>query len=199
MWHVSYVAFIVSSSPVAGYPSPFLLPPPRLMLPDRRPPPALRSMGLCRVDGSAWFFFHAGQLPPSEPAWSLHCHQPPRQTGELCPHTLDLIFCEDIMRFLTPFDWCIIEGFFLVVDLSRWMSFLPRNGSRCPSLHKTTPCMAVRWTGLIPLAFTPAPAALESPATHPPSLELTPLLVSPLMCAFLFVKGALNVLCDTVT
>lgn len=33
MWHVSYVAFIVSSSPVAGCPSPFLLHPPLLDAP----------------------------------------------------------------------------------------------------------------------------------------------------------------------
>lgn len=33
MWHVSYVGFIVFSSPVAGYPSPFLLPPPLLDVP----------------------------------------------------------------------------------------------------------------------------------------------------------------------
>lgn len=75
---------------ICGLYCPVITPPAH---PDRRPPPTLRFVGLCQVNGSAQLFCHGGKLPPPEPARSLQCHQPTRQTGERCLSALDSRFC----------------------------------------------------------------------------------------------------------
>lgn len=190
MWHVSYVAFIVFSSAVAGYPSPFLLPLLRWMPPDRRPPPALRSVELCRVDGSAWFSCHAGQSPPSEPAWSLLCYQPPRQTGELCLHIshFRLLFLRTFCTFTWMHLWVNISGCaFISLGV-----FAPKKRQPLPLSPQNYPLHGSEVNGTHPAGFHSGSNSYGVPGHTPPISSSDTIMGKPFeACTFLHEKSAL--------
>lgn len=134
------------------------------MLPDRRPPPTLRSVGLCWVDGSAWLFCHAGQHPPSEPAWSLHCHQPARQTGEFCLHTLDLFFYEVFDTFwLMHLWWCLSGCAFKLLCV-----FASKKRQPLPLSPQNYPLHGSEVNGAHPAGFHSGSSSFGVPSHTPP-------------------------------